>query len=182
MTREDETKILLDADVIRHFIEGENESKLHRIYPNRLLILNIVEGEISCIDRFRPRLNQLINDELIEKVEFPEDYTDPDKNLIIVEYATLRKSKGPGESACLAYARYKKNIVASSNLSDVEEYCKTHGIKLMTTLDILVEAIRLNIMSEDECDTFIAKVKNKGCKLPCNTIQEYLNLLKNKTK
>jgi predicted nucleic acid-binding protein len=179
VTGEDETKILLDADVIRHFIEGEKESKLHRIYPNKLLILNIVESEISCIDRFKPRLNQLINDELIEKVEFPEDYTDPDENLIIVEYATLRKSKGPGESACLVYARYKKNIVASSNLRDVEEYCKIHHIELITTLDILVEAIRLEVMSKDECNTFITKVKSKRCKLPCSTIQEYLDNLKN---
>ena len=174
MTREDETKILLDADVIRHFIEGEKESKLTKIYPDRLLILNFVQVEIECIDRFRPRLNQLIKDELIEVIEFPEDYSKTDELEIMKEYARLKETKGSGESACLSYARFRKNVVASSNLSDVEEYCKTHGIKLITTLDILVEAIKLKVMSEDECDTFIAKVKDKRCKLPCDTIQEYL--------
>jgi predicted nucleic acid-binding protein len=181
LTNIDETKILLDADVIRHFIEGGKESKLPQIYPKRLLILNIVHGEIECIDRFRPRLNQLIKDELIELIEFPEDYEDNDERLIIVEYAALKKTKGSGESACLAYARYKKKIVASSNLSDVKEYCKLHKIELITTLDILAESLKLKITDKDECNTFIALVKKKGCKLPCNTIEEYLKLQENKS-
>jgi hypothetical protein len=43
-------------------------------------------------------------------------------------------------------------------------------------MDLLVEAIRKKIMTEEECDLFIADVKAKGSKLPCNTMKEYLKM------
>jgi hypothetical protein len=45
--------------------------------------------------------------------------------------------KGDGESACIAYVRYSNDIIGSSNLSDVKNYCNLHSIDLLTTMDFV---------------------------------------------
>lgn len=40
----------------------------------------------------------------------------------------LEKTMDYGESTCLAVARHRKEYVASSNISQIAAYCKTHGI------------------------------------------------------
>jgi hypothetical protein len=100
----------------------------------------------------------------------------PVKVEIIKEYAMLTKRFGEGESACMAVARFEKEFIASSNLKDIKAYCEEHRIIYFTTMDLLVEAIRKKIMTEEECDLFIADVKAKGSKLPCNTMKEYLKM------
>jgi hypothetical protein len=39
-------KILLDADVIIHFIKGEQIGMLHTTFPNKLYLLDIVFNEV----------------------------------------------------------------------------------------------------------------------------------------
>jgi hypothetical protein len=34
--------------------------------------------------------------------------------------------KGDGEAACMAIVRFSKDILASSNLKDIANYCKMH--------------------------------------------------------
>lgn len=82
------------------------------------------------------------------------------------EYAMLKAKFGTGESACMAYCRYNKDIIGSSNLKDISEYCKRHNIEYYTTIDFLRLAIEKGIITNLEANDFIAKVKNKGSKLP----------------
>jgi predicted nucleic acid-binding protein len=98
----------------------------------------------------------------------------PSKLEIIKEYAQLTKKFGEGESACMAVARFEKEFIASSNLRDIKAYCLEHQIKYYTTMDLLVEAMNKNILTEADCNQFIQDVKSKGSKLPCNTMAEYL--------
>ncbi len=72
---------------------------------------------------------------------------------------------GDGEAACLAVAKHTKDYVASSNLADIFEYCKLHGIVYMTTMDILLEVYNQGLLSEADCDKFIYDVKSKGSRL-----------------
>lgn len=76
--------------------------------------------------------------------------------------------KGDAESACLAVVRNTNDILASSKLRDIASYCKMHSIDYPTTMDFLCEALKKGILSEVECDAFIAKVKAAGSKLPVN--------------
>jgi predicted nucleic acid-binding protein len=98
----------------------------------------------------------------------------PSKLEIIKEYAQLTKKFGEGESACMAVARFEKEFIASSNLRDIKAYCLEHHIKYYTTMDLLVESMNKNILTEADCNQFIQDVKSKGSKLPCNTMAEYL--------
>lgn len=101
----------------------------------------------------------------------------PDDNYEIVkEYAWIKSVmfKGDGESACLAVARYKHKILASSNLKDVKRYCENHSIDYLTTMDFLCEAMQKGVFTEADCNTFIQTVKASGSKLPVNKMSEFI--------
>jgi hypothetical protein len=74
------------------------------------------------------------------------------------EYAQIKKNNyliGDGERACMAVAKFNKNIIASSNFRDITTYCKLNNINFIGTLDILSIAFTKNIFNEEQCDKFI---------------------------
>jgi predicted nucleic acid-binding protein len=162
-----EPKILLDSDVVRHFLKGGKILDLPKIYPNRLVMLDVVRNELCLSTHIRNDVNKFITFCRIDIKDFSGDIN------IIREYARLRKQFGNGESACMAVAKYDEHYIASSNLSDIKDYCIENGITYLTTMDILLDAISVGIFSDKDCDKFISEVKQKGSKLPTNTIKEY---------
>lgn len=48
----------------------------------------------------------------------------------------------------------------------------------MTTIHVLIDGIAKDILTEKECDAFIATVKSKGHKLPTSSIKEYRKMKK----
>lgn len=161
--------ILLDADVVIHFNKGEQIFLLPKIFPNnKLLILNKVIAELEAPASSKHFAENILNYGIAEIVNFENDIE------VKLEYARLTKKFGKGESACMAYCRYHKNILASSNIRDVKEYCDQNGIQLLTTMDFLVRAFNTGLLDEAACDYFIFNVKFKGSILPCDHIAEYI--------
>ena len=166
--------ILLDSDVVRHFIKGSQVLILPKIYPGQLAILDKVRDELCRSPQLVKPVNNFID---MCKIQVLRLESQPEA---IIEYAKLVKSgKGEGESACLAYANVNPGlfIVGSSNLKDVKKYCEDHSIQYLTTMDILHKSLGMGILTETECNTFISEVKNKGSKLPTNTMEEYIKSL-----
>lgn len=164
----DTTKILIDADVIIHFIEGEQLDSIPLIFPDRIVFVDKVLEELFSFPKYKVKAYNFYSSNNYERIEI-------DNNLeYIIEYAQLIKSVGKGEAACMAIAKTDKNYIASSNLSDIKEYCNKHGIKIITTMDFLWEAMNLKILTDVECNEFIGKVKAAGSKLPVDTIEEYV--------
>jgi hypothetical protein len=58
------------------------------------------------------------------------------------EFASLKKRYGLGESACMAYCKFHREVFASSNLADIKPYCEANGIQYITTMDLLAEALK----------------------------------------
>jgi len=167
--------ILLDADVIIHFNKAGHLLTLKKIFPKRLHILDVVIQELSNHSNTKEIIDNFLNFGIATIMQFPSN------NQIKKEYAMLRRKFGNGESACMAVARFNDNVLASSNLKDIKEYCTTYNIEYLTTMDFLVEAFNADIFDEATCDLFIYDVKSKGSKLPCNTIKEYLLIKKDRT-
>jgi len=165
-------KILLDADVISHFIKGDQLNSLPQIFPNKLLILDIVKKEICNRKGWDQVIQQFIDNTDVKEVVFPQEIE------FLNEYAHLTSTGGhalgKGESACLVYCRYNKNILASSNLKDILRYCDFHKIEYLTTKEILVEGYNKGILSEKDCNDFINKIKKKGSKFPYDTFSQIL--------
>lgn len=162
--------ILIDADVVSHFITGGAIIKLPSIFPYKIKVLDKVYEELSRFPKKKTEVDNLINFKLLELMPFPEE-----NEIIKKEYLHIKKRmfKGDGESACLAVVRNTKDILASSNLKDIASYCKMHSIEYLTTMDFLCEAKKKGILSDADCDSFIFKVKAAGSKLPVNKMSEY---------
>ncbi|OFX16717.1 MAG: hypothetical protein A2033_12900 [Bacteroidetes bacterium GWA2_31_9] len=168
MTKKIKPKILLDADVVIHFVKGGQISLLPTIFEEEKVILDKVLEELQQHKELKQYYENLVSFGLIKEISFSKDIK------VLQEYSKLRKKFGKGESACMAYCKFNNNVLASSNLKDIKDYCIENNIEYITTMDFLKEAYEKNLLTETECDFFIYNVKSKGSKLPCDSISEYI--------
>ncbi|MDR3286415.1 MAG: hypothetical protein LBT27_03115 [Prevotellaceae bacterium] len=161
-----EKTILLDSDIISHFVANNKLKDLPYILnPHKCIIIDYVYNEISR-NRFRAAfVDDLIKKGVLCKINFPNDNLEIKK-----EFARIKSENyliGDGERACMAVAKYNKNIIASSNFRDIAPYCIKHNILYLGTLDILVIATNKEIYTEEDCDLFIqTAIKNNNAKFP----------------
>ncbi|MDD2424415.1 MAG: hypothetical protein PHP30_02715 [Bacteroidales bacterium] len=155
--------ILLDCDVISHFIVNTALNDLPVILsPHQCVVLDYVYNEVAARPMRLAFLDPLITSGVILKMNFPENVE------INKEFARIKSKKpiiGDGERACMAVARFTKDVVASSNFRDVAPYCDQNNILYLGTLDILSVAVVKGIYYESKCDNFIqsALKYNKAC-------------------
>ena len=160
-------KIILDADVLLHFAKAGRLSLLPEILTDyEHVVLSAVYDEIGSIQ------NQLDNQILFLKNISKETFNPTGE--MLVEYARLLQTFGKGESACMAYCRYTHNVIGSSNLKDIKEYCEKQQITYLTTIDFLYYGIKRGRMSLEECEQFVKDVVAKGSKLPTVDFEKYL--------
>lgn len=100
---------------------------------------------------------------------------DPKKKIILDADIIIHFCKG--ESACMAYCKYNKDVIGSSNLKDITKYCQDNEITYLTTMDFINTAFENKMLTEAECDEFIYDVSSKGSRLPCSTLEMYRNSL-----
>ena len=167
------TKIVLDADVIIHFVKAGQFSLLLDIFPEyQYLILDVVYDEVTVNRATKVQIDNTLSffGNRISSVKF-----DP-KGESRLEYARLRSSLllGKGESACMVYCRDNQDVLGSSNLKDIKEYCAGNRITYLTTLDFLYYAFFRKKMTKEDVDAFIAEVIAKGSKLPTVDIEKYI--------
>ncbi len=163
----EKVKIVLDADVLIHFCEAERLSMLPEILPEfEHVILDVVYKEVFPIQ------NQLDNQIRLLKNIKMEAFSPSGEMLF--EYAKLSKTRGKGESACMSYCRFTNNVIGSSNIRDIKDYCKQNRITYLTTLDFLYYAYKRDIMTEDDCKKFVEDVQANGSKLPNIDITKYI--------
>ena len=167
------TKIVLDADVIIHFVKGGQFSLLLDIFPEyQYIILDVVYDEVTVNKATKTQIDNTLKflSARIANVTFAP------KGKSRLEYARLRSTLllGKGESACMVYCRDNQDVLGSSNLKDIKEYCSQNQITYLTTLDFLYYAYIRKKMSKVEIDAFIKDVRAKGSKLPDADIEKYV--------
>lgn len=166
------TKIVLDADVIIHFVKAGRFSLLLDIFPEyQYLILDVVYEEVTVNKAIKTQIDNTLKifSSRISGVRF-----DP-KGESRLEYARLRNMLllGKGESACMVYCRENMDVLGSSNLKDIREYCENNRITYLTTLDFLYYAFIRKKMTKTEVKAFVTEVIAKGSKLPIVDIERY---------
>lgn len=164
-------KIVVDADVIIHFIKGESLHILPKIYPDYQFVI----------------LDELLNKELRNKTltknyldnffkYFPNAITEikwnPDYEML-KEFAELNKRYGLGESMSMVYCKFNNDVIASSNITEITDYCAANNIQYITTMDFIAKALKTGLMTEAECDLFLTTVIAKGSTLPYSKISGY---------
>ena len=162
-------EIVIDADVLIHFSRGSYLSLLPEIFPEyTYVILSVVYDEVK--PPIRVQLDNTVS--LLGKMKV-RDF-EP-KGYMKCEYAMLRKKYGKGESACMAYCKYTNNVIGSSNLKDIKNYCEQNGVTYLTTIDFLYYAIRRELMSIAEAQQFLSDVISQGSKLPLIDFSTYVS-------
>ena len=73
---------------------------------------------------------------------------------------------GKGESACMAYCKFNHDVVGSSNLKDITDYCRDNQITFLTTIDFLYYGIVRSVITKEDAEEFIRKVNSQNSKLP----------------
>ena len=157
------TKIVLDSDVVIHFMKGECFSVLFDVFPEyQFLILDVVYSELSKNSQTKTFVDNIARfmSSKIQMIQFKPT------GASMKEYAMLLRTLGKGESACMIYCYENQDVLGSSNLKDIKDYCESHKITYLTTLDFLYYAYIRKKMTKQECDEFIQKVISKGSKLP----------------
>ena len=163
------TKIILDADVIIHFVKAEAFSLLPDIFPEyEYVILDVLYNEVSKDHRTKALIDNYTS--YFSKIT-QERFSPTGASL--KDYFQLLKTFGHGESACMIYCREHRDVLGSSNLKDIKDYCLQNGITFLTTLDFLYYAFCRKKLSAEECNEFIAKVIASGSKLPEVDITRY---------
>ena len=156
------TKIVIDADVIIHFLKGGYLNILHTIFPGyEYVILDVVMTEV----RKQSDTRIAIDNHMALLRNLKEVKWEP-KGEMIREFAYLSSIMGVGESVSMVYCRYNNDVIASSNLSDITDYCNENDIVYVCTMDFLWEAYTKGIMTEAECNKFIKDVIAQDSKLP----------------
>lgn len=158
------TKIVLDADVIIHFFKGGKLPLLPRILPEfQFLILDVVKREIP------PLLSKALEQMIVRDKSLVEEsfgLTSGEMREFAALTAACGLGLGKGESACMVYCLYHNDVLGSSNLRDVKQYCESHGITYLTTVDFLYYAIQRKLMTKEEASAFVQQVVAAGSKLP----------------
>lgn len=168
--------VLLDADVISHFISCNEILFLHKILdPHPIAILDNVYKEVARISS-----RKIILDNLLKSIREVSIMVFPTGDIEIKkEFALIKKLNpliGEGERACMAVAKFNKNIIASSNFRDIAPYCKANNILFLGTLDILAIALQKGIFDSARCNTFITTaiaVNNARFPSSVRTINDY---------
>ena len=168
--KKDERIILIDADVVSHFISAGEMISIKAIFDIEVYILNKVYDELQKFPKRKLEVDNLLTLGIVKLLPFPEE-----SEQIKKEYTYIKKNlfKGDGEAASLSVARFTNNILASSNLKDIAEYCKMHKIDYLTTMDFLCEAFKKGLFDISRCNSFITKVLNARSKLPVTKMEDY---------
>jgi hypothetical protein len=163
------TKIIIDADIIIHFSKG---GWLHAL-PNILKEYDYVILDVVYQEVFTPTKIQLDNQiHFLKNISLLPFHP---KGEMAKEYALLIRSLGKGESACLVYCKYNHDVIGSSNLKDIKNYCTEHQISYLTTMDFLYYAIKNGVMTLFEANKFVDNVKAKDSKLPNIDLSTYIS-------
>ena len=66
----------------------------------------------------------------------------------------------------MAYCRFNHDVVGSSNLRDIADYCKENQIVYLTTVDFLYYGIKRSVFPKKVAVEFIKLVNSQNSRVP----------------
>ena len=169
--------VYFDTDCLSAFLWVNNQSLLAQLYPGRIVLPKEVYIELSNpgIHHLKARVDAMIisKDAVVAELQAnTEEYqlyrkmvSRPDPGHLII---------GRGEASAIALAKVRGGVVASNNLRDVKTYVEEFGLELITTGDILKEALNRSLITEAEGNSLWQKMLRKRRRLGFASFSEYL--------
>lgn len=167
-----------DTDCISAFLWVRDESILAQLYSGRIILPQQVYDEIKAVPHLLNRVDTMKNagQLSVQNIMYgAEEYSD---------YCGLAISPpagetiiGKGEAAAIALVKKHNGVLASNNLRDVKKYIEKYHLKHITTGDILAEALKRGIITENEGNVIWGNMLNKRRMLPTSTFSDYLKTI-----
>ena len=171
--------IFYDSDVLICFLEINEEKILKKLF-SKVIIPDKVYEELTrkkSHPNVKNNLRALIDEGFvqIETIEFgTHEYFD--YSCMVEGFWSDDVPLGQGEAAAIALALKSFGIVASNNLSDVENLTKLDEIPILTFSMIMSFCFELNLLSELEIESIWRKILNTtNQKLPKGSFNDYYN-------
>jgi hypothetical protein len=131
-------QIWVDTYLITYLLRVNKIHLLTSFYKERVFLLDLVRETLS-----QSLLREIESDNICQPYVFPTD-----DEWVSREYFRLKKERRSCEAACMAVARYKGGIIASSPLQSMQDYCVKYEIKLLTGAEIVELAEGQNILND----------------------------------
>lgn len=169
------TDCFFDTDLLSSFLWVNEESILIRVINKIILIPSDVYKELSKVNILKNKINLLIQNGKVKVITIE---VGSKEELLFCEFCYSPKNGkryiGLGESACISLAIVNHGIVGSNNLRDVKEYCNEYKLTLITTVDILLDAYKSKIITEEKGNFIWNRMLSFKRKLPYSSFSECL--------
>jgi len=167
-----EVELVIDTDFVSNFGWVDRIDIIIDQYTPNIILTDVVENELKNpkITHIYDRLKIFIDNGDIKQ------YSIIASSEIGREFISLcwESGLGEGESACLAYCKIKGGILGSNNLSDIFDYCRDNGLKVVTTADVLKKSFEKGYITLEEGEEILAKMLKKERKIGYNTFEELI--------
>ena len=168
-------RYFFDTDCLSAFLWIRGESILAKLYSGRIILPAQVYEELKFVPHLRQRADDMkaagdlsVESMEVDSAEYRDYYmmtSSPEEGMRII---------GKGEAAGIAMVRARGGILASNNMKDIAAYVEKFGLQLVTTGDILKEAMEKEIITEQEGNLLWQNMLRKRRKLPAASFTEYL--------
>lgn len=168
--------ILVDADVISHFIATGHIYELNEILsPHQLYVVDNVYREATrhpSDDRRKEKVDEWLSKSKACRVLFPSLNLNVKKEFFRLKHKN--RLLGDGECACMAMARFGREVIASSNFRDVAPYCDANDIEYIGVMDILLIAMNKGYWDAIQCNQFMMDaLRENNARFPKSRIEDY---------
>lgn len=153
------------------------ESILTQLYAGRIVLPQSVYDELSYprIAHLKARVDAMLSVGVarVEGIDInTKEYQWYYKLTVAPENGNMLIGKG--EAAAIVLARGKNGIIASNNLREICFYIKEYGLAHRTTGDILVEALRSEVITEEQGNRIWENMLARRRKIGADSFSEYL--------
>jgi predicted nucleic acid-binding protein len=160
--------ILLDANVLINFIHVDHLDLLGKLKEYQFFTPEHVVAEITRKDQ-AALLKKAIESGILEQMVITDIAE-------IAEYLEFHKTLGQGESACLSIALNRGYSIASDEKGLFRRIVieKIGWQRLVTTPDLILTAIRANLITVAQADKWKDRLETHQFKMKFQSFKEYL--------
>lgn len=166
--------VFYDADVLSCFLAIHDVSILKDLF-DKIIIPYDVFNELKRASFLVNDLLDLINEGFVEVCDYTANREMENFISSLSHGYLLDKCIGRVEASAIALTVEYNGILASNNTKDLIEAIKKFNIKRIKTGDILVKALDVGIITEDEGNDFWDKMLAKNRYLTADSFSDYLN-------
>ncbi len=169
-------QIYFDTDCLATFLLVRKEEIIEKLFKGRIIIPRQVYAELD-----KPAIRKILKlklDNFIKNsnAEIYDAVINSDEERLYKELICGKEGKsiGSGEAICIALAKTFNGVLSSNNLKDICQYIKKYNLEFVTTGDILVLALKEELINECEGEVIWQNMLKNKRKIGPNTFKEYL--------